>query len=67
MPEYQEKNGTSRTSPLDEGSVFPDSGVHSERGRKVGRKLLLWRLGVITGEAIKCVIYQDSEVVSRNT
>ena len=39
--------------------------VYSERSRRIRRKLLLWRLGDIPGEAIKCMVCRDDEVASR--
>lgn len=39
--------------------------VYSERNKNIRRKLLLRRLGVILGEAIRCIVCRDNEVAFR--
>ena len=39
--------------------------VYSERSRKIRRKLLLWRLGIIPGEATGCMACRGNEMASR--
>ena len=45
---------------------FLTQSAHSLKGRKVRRQLLLWRLGLIPGEARKCLACSEQEVASRD-